>query len=68
MNFKYCDTKCPLGKRASTKILNSNNSAYDAGIDFIYFAENCFAKGCPHKNVHQKDSFCTTKKEGRCKC
>ena len=48
MDINYCDTKCPIGKKASKEFLAKNNSAYDAAIDFINFVENC-SKTCTNK-------------------
>lgn len=53
MDITYCHNECSIGKAASDKFLESNNSAYDAAIDFWHFTDNCF-KNCPHKAEHVK--------------
>ena len=51
MDITYCYEKCTIGKAASEKFLNINNSAIDAAFDFQYFTENCL-KACPYQQVH----------------
>jgi hypothetical protein len=53
MNLDYCSDICSIGHQASEDFLTSNNSAYDAAIDFYCFAEKCF-KNCPYKDAHKK--------------
>ena len=55
MNIAYCGEKCNIGRAASREFLNLNNSAYDAAMDFRFFADNCF-KTCPYKTEHMKIS------------
>ena len=55
MNRTYCDKECPIGKEASRKFLNENNSAYDAALDFISFTEKCFTT-CPFKAAHAEQN------------
>lgn len=45
MDITYCCESCSIGKAASEKFLASNNSAFDAAIDFQYFVEDCY-KSC----------------------
>ena len=54
MNCSYCDKVCPIGRQASKDFLDSNNSAYDAAMDFLAFVENCF-RTCPYKDKHLKE-------------
>lgn len=58
MDITYCFEMCSIGKAASDKFLDLNNSAIDAAIDFGSFTENCF-KTCPHKSAHE--NYKTTK-------
>lgn len=56
MNISYCDKLCPIGSKVSEEILNKNNSAFDAAIDFTYFVEECF-KTCPYKEKHTEENI-----------
>ena len=49
MNIGYCNDSCKIGQAASKECLESNNSAFDAALDFRFFVENCF-KTCPYKD------------------
>ena len=51
MNLNYCNYHCPIGIVAREKFLDENNSAYDAAIDFYFFAKDCF-KTCKYKDKH----------------
>ena len=51
MDITYCYEKCPIGKAASDRYLDTNNSVVDAAIDFNMFVDNCF-KACPYKDQH----------------
>ncbi len=55
MNITYCDKNCLIGKEKSKEFLDSNNSAYDAAMDFMWFVEECF-KTCPYKDKHTEES------------
>ena len=50
INLNFCDTECPIGKRAKEELLNRRNSAFDAAIDFNYFIDEC-RETCPFKKV-----------------
>ena len=54
MNITYCDEQCPLGIKKSKEFLDNNNSAYDAALDFVWFAEKCF-ETCPYKDKHTEE-------------
>lgn len=53
MNLEFCNNKCPIGKAAREDFLRSNNSAFDAAIDFWHFTDNCF-KTCKYKEAHKE--------------
>jgi hypothetical protein len=53
-DFEYCNQKCSVGKAASQKCLDKNESVSDAAIDFWYFIEECF-KTCPYKDKHKTE-------------
>ncbi len=53
-DFEYCNQKCSVGKAASQKCLDENESISDAAIDFWYFVEECF-KTCPYKDKHNTE-------------
>jgi hypothetical protein len=53
VNLRYCNNSCPIGQKESKEILDNNNSAYDAALDFMWFAEKCF-ETCPYKAQHTK--------------
>ena len=54
MNICYCNEKCSKGIKICEELLDKNNSAYDAALDFFAFAKECF-KTCPFKDVHRED-------------
>jgi hypothetical protein len=54
LDITYCNNKCSIGKAASEKFLDKNNSAYDAAIDFWAFTDECF-KTCPFKDAHNEE-------------
>ena len=54
-NIEYCNKYCEKGRKASAEFLDSNNSAYDAALDFMWFTDECF-KTCPYKDKHIKES------------
>ena len=51
MNIEYCDKFCAIGREKREELLDKNNSAYDAAMDFMWFTEKCF-KTCPYKDKH----------------
>jgi hypothetical protein len=53
MNLEYCNEVCPIGKQKSKEFLDTNNSFYDAVVDFRHFVDSCF-KTCPYKEIHEK--------------
>jgi hypothetical protein len=53
MDITYCNDTCTVGQAARDDFLASNNSAYDAAMDFRFFVKNCFLT-CPHKNEHNQ--------------
>ena len=53
VNIAYCDKKCPIGMKAGREFLDNNNSAYEAGLNFSSFVEECF-KTCQYKEMHNK--------------
>ena len=55
MDITYCHERCQIGKAASEKFLNMNNSVLDAAFDFQLFTENCF-KTCPYKAEHKNST------------
>ena len=54
MDITYCNDTCPIGQKMRDKLLDENNSAFDAAIDFRMFIRKCF-ESCPNKAVHMKD-------------
>ena len=48
MDLNFCSIECEKGRKAVSKFLLKNNSAYDAFIDFKYFIEECI-KTCPYR-------------------
>lgn len=54
MNIVYCNDKCPIGRTMRDKLLNENNSAYDAAMDFRFFVDKCFMD-CPYKAEHMEE-------------
>lgn len=50
MNLNFCDTECPIGRKAKEEFLTKRNSAFDVAIDFNYFIDEC-RKTCPFKKV-----------------
>lgn len=55
MDITYCYEHCQIGKAASEKFLEQNNSVFDAAFDFNYFVEKCFDT-CQYKNKHTKET------------
>lgn len=53
MDITYCCKECNIGKETSKKLLEENNSAHDAAMDFVFFTERCFYT-CPYKKEHEK--------------
>ena len=51
MNQDYCSKRCLIGIKASEEFLDKQNSAFDAAIDFMLFANKCFDT-CPYKEEH----------------
>lgn len=47
INIDCCSKDCPKGKKVSEQLLESNNSAYDAAIDFWAFVKDC-SLTCPY--------------------
>jgi hypothetical protein len=47
--------KCPIGKKASSDLLNTCDSAFDAAYDFEAFIENC-TKTCQYKADIEKEN------------
>ncbi len=45
----YCIKKCPKGIAESKRLLDINNSAYDAAMDMYSFVQVCL-KTCPYKD------------------
>jgi hypothetical protein len=64
MDFSYCNEKCPIGKQKSEEFLKANNSAYDAFIDFRFFADECY-KTCPYKNNKHELKVCCISAKAR---
>ena len=56
MNITYCYEKCPIGKTASERFLQQNNSVLDAVTDFQFFTEEC-AKTCTEQSTPKEVSF-----------
>ena len=54
MNIKYCNNKCTKGIEMRNKFLDAQNSAYDAALDFEWFAKKCF-ETCPYKDKHTEE-------------
>ena len=52
-NIRFCGEYCKIGKEKSKEFLDSNNSAYDAALDFMWFVDKCFIN-CSHKDKHNK--------------
>jgi hypothetical protein len=48
--IEYCFEHCTVGKAKSKELLATNNSAYDAAIDFNYFVEDCKKTCSYHHN------------------
>ena len=46
MNSNYCYEKCEKGKQKARELLDKNNSASDAALDFTWWIEEC-KKTCP---------------------
>lgn len=53
MDITYCSKECPIGDTARKKFLTTNNSVYDAAMDFRFFIDDC-AKTCSYKLEHIK--------------
>lgn len=53
VDIAYCNKECCVGKEMSRKLLEEENSAHDAAINFVFFTEKCFDT-CPYKNEHKK--------------
>ena len=51
MDLTYCHKHCQKGNAASREFLDRNNSAADAGFDFILFTQKCF-ETCPYRDCH----------------
>jgi hypothetical protein len=51
MNIEYCNSRCPIGKKAKDEFLNDNNSVFDAVIDFWHFVDECI-KTCPYTDKY----------------
>jgi hypothetical protein len=51
LDITYCHKYCQVGQEISKKLLQSNDSVFDAVTDFQFFTEECF-KTCPHKQAH----------------
>ena len=49
MNIEYCHKCCAIGKKKSKEVLNKNESACAAAVEFMLFAEDCF-KNCKNKD------------------
>ncbi len=56
MDITYCYEKCSVGKAASERFLQQNNSALDAATDFRFFTEEC-AKTCIEHGAQKERSF-----------
>ena len=56
MDITYCYEHCPIGKAASEKFLQQNNSALDAATDFRFFTDEC-AKTCTAKRAVKERPF-----------
>ena len=54
MDSNYCNEICPIGVKARDKFLASNNSVYDAVIDFRFFVAECI-KTCPYKKELEQE-------------
>ena len=50
MNIKYCFEQCKTGQDVSDKLIDKNNSAIDAAIDFGIYVDECY-KTCPYKDI-----------------
>ena len=51
MDIRYCYEKCKVGKEVGERLLNQNNSVFDAATDFNFFVEECF-NTCKYKEQH----------------
>jgi hypothetical protein len=51
LDITYCLEKCLTGNAASKNFLNSQNSIFDAVVDFQLFTTKCF-ETCPYKEAH----------------
>jgi hypothetical protein len=46
MDSNYCYETCEKGKQKARELLDKNNSASDAALDFTWWTEEC-KKTCP---------------------
>lgn len=56
MDITYCYEHCQIGKAASEKFLQQNNSALDAATDFRFFVDDC-AKTCAVQEAVKERPF-----------
>jgi hypothetical protein len=54
MDIIYCTNNCFKGIEARQKLLNENDSVFDAAAEFQSFVENCY-KTCQYKAEHTKN-------------
>jgi hypothetical protein len=52
IDITYCNDQCPVGKEARDRALDTNNSVFDAAIDFNNFVEHC-ANTCPYQEAQK---------------